>query len=192
MNVTIGPECDIAPSAIIGRIAPRGWTARDPGHPARVRIGGRVLVGAFVVIYAGCTVGDGCLLGDGSSLYTACTLERDVRLGRLVTLSYDVTLGAGTVVMDGSHLTGGFVCGAGCFIGPSVTTANDRTPTRPYDAGRLAPPRLGREVIVGAGAVIHPGVTIGDGAVIGAGAIVARDVPPDATIAPLPGRRIPV
>ncbi len=36
---------------------------------------------------------------------------------------------------------------------------------------------LGRDVWLGAAAMIMPGVTIGDGAIIGAGAIVTRDVP---------------
>lgn len=40
------------------------------------------------------------------------------------------------------------------------------------------PVTLGRNVFVGARAIILKGVTIGDGAVIGAGAVVTRDVPP--------------
>lgn len=36
---------------------------------------------------------------------------------------------------------------------------------------------IGRNVWIGAGAVILPGVTIGDNSVIGAGAVVTRDIP---------------
>jgi len=39
------------------------------------------------------------------------------------------------------------------------------------------PIRIGREVFIGARAIILKGVTIGDRAVIGAGAVVTRDVP---------------
>lgn len=189
--VTIGAQCEIAASAILGRIAPRGWTARDPGPAQRVTIGSGCLIGALAVIYAGCTVGDGCLIGDGASLYTGVTLGRGVRLGRLVTISYAAQLGDGTVVMDGSHITGGMRIGRRCFVGPNVTTANDATPRLSYDADRLAPPVMGDDVLIGAGAVLAPGITVGHGATIGAGAVVLRDVPPGATVMAAPGRIIP-
>ena len=41
------------------------------------------------------------------------------------------------------------------------------------------PVKIGREVFVGARAIILKGVTIGDRAVIGAGAVVTKDVPAD-------------
>ena len=36
---------------------------------------------------------------------------------------------------------------------------------------------IGRNVWIGAGAIIVPGVTIGDNSVIGAGSVVTKDVP---------------
>ena len=41
----------------------------------------------------------------------------------------------------------------------------------------LRPVRIGRNVWIGAGAIILPGVTIGDHSIIGAGAVVTKDVP---------------
>lgn len=38
---------------------------------------------------------------------------------------------------------------------------------------------IGKNVWIGAGAVILPGVTIGDNTVIGAGSIVTKDIPSD-------------
>lgn len=46
---------------------------------------------------------------------------------------------------------------------------------------------VGRDVWIGANAVILAGVTIGDRAIIGAGAVVRRDVPPNAIVAGNPG-----
>jgi acetyltransferase-like isoleucine patch superfamily enzyme len=49
---------------------------------------------------------------------------------------------------------------------------------------------IGRNVWVGARAVILPGVHIGDNAVVGAGAVVTRDVPPYTVVAGVPARVI--
>jgi len=54
----------------------------------------------------------------------------------------------------------------------------------------LRPTKIGRDVWIGANAVILGGVTIGDGAVIAAGAVVNRDVEVGAVVAGVPARRI--
>jgi maltose O-acetyltransferase len=50
------------------------------------------------------------------------------------------------------------------------------------------PIRIGRNVWIGAGALIMPGVTIGDDAIVGAGSVVTRDVPAGATVVGNPAR----
>lgn len=52
------------------------------------------------------------------------------------------------------------------------------------------PVYIGREVWVGAGAIVVPGVTIGDHAIIGAGAVVTRDVEPYTLVGGVPARVI--
>ncbi|MFM8459941.1 MAG: acyltransferase [Chthoniobacterales bacterium] len=54
----------------------------------------------------------------------------------------------------------------------------------------LLPTKIGRDVWIGANAVILGGVTIGDGAVIGAGAVVTKDVEAGAVVAGVPARVI--
>jgi serine acetyltransferase len=53
---------------------------------------------------------------------------------------------------------------------------------------KLLPTKIGRDVWIGANAVILGGVTIGDGAVIAAGAVVTNDVGPGAIVAGVPAR----
>jgi acetyltransferase-like isoleucine patch superfamily enzyme len=55
-------------------------------------------------------------------------------------------------------------------------------------ADDLLPTKIGRDVWIGANAVILGGVTIGDGAVVAAGAVVTKDVEPGAVVAGVPAR----
>lgn len=57
--------------------------------------------------------------------------------------------------------------------------------------GSNAVPRLGGNVVVGAGAKLLGGIVIGDHALIGANAVVLRDVPAGATAIGIPARIIP-
>jgi serine acetyltransferase len=57
-------------------------------------------------------------------------------------------------------------------------------------ADELLPTKIGRDVWIGANAVILGGVTIGDGAVIAAGAVVTKDVEPGAVVAGVPASLI--
>lgn len=52
----------------------------------------------------------------------------------------------------------------------------------------LGPTKIGRDVWIGANAVILGGVTIGDGAVVAAGAVVNRNVEAGAVVAGVPAR----
>ncbi|MCQ2399533.1 MAG: hypothetical protein MJ072_03390, partial [Clostridia bacterium] len=45
------------------------------------------------------------------------------------------------------------------------------------DSGAASIVHIGKNVWIGAGALIMPGVNIGDNAVIGAGSVVTKDVP---------------
>jgi maltose O-acetyltransferase len=65
----------------------------------------------------------------------------------------------------------------------------------PRDAARRAaglefgrPVRIGRNVWIGAGAIILPGVSVGDDALLGAGSVVTHDVPAGATAYGNPAR----
>ena len=80
-------------------------------------------------------------------------------------------------------------------IGPGVQIiAADHPREAEYrDAGleNGKPVTIGRNVWIGALAVILPGVTMGDDAIVGAGAIVTRDVAPGTTVVGNPARPLP-
>ena len=67
--------------------------------------------------------------------------------------------------------------GAGCTIFHGVTVgSNEKEPIEE------SAPIIGKNVYVGAGAILIGSIHVGDGARIGAGAVVTRDVPPGATV----------
>jgi maltose O-acetyltransferase len=124
------------------------------------------------------------------------------------------TVGAGAVIRPPFHCDYGFnIClGAGAFlnfncvildvvevtigdrtqIGPGVQILAADHPREPalrasgLEFGR--PVNIGRNVWIGAGAIILTGVSIGDDALIGAGSVVTRDVPAGATAFGNPAR----
>ena len=79
-------------------------------------------------------------------------------------------------------------------IGPAVqilTADHPREPAQRRTGLELGRPVIiGRNVWIGAAALILPGVTIGDDAIVGAGAVVTRAVAAGATVVGNPARRI--
>jgi maltose O-acetyltransferase len=96
---------------------------------------------------------------------------------------FNIRLGAGAflnfncVILDVVEVS----IGDRAQIGPGVQILAADHPRDP--AGRASglefgrPVRIGRNVWIGAGAIILPGIEIGDDALIGAGSVVTHDVP---------------
>ncbi len=105
----------------------------------------------------------------------------NTRVGR------NVFVNQGCTLMD----IGGIDIGDDVLIGPNVsliTAGHPLAPSRRRAGITAAPIDVGRNVWIGAAAVILQGVTIGEGAVVGAGSVVSRDVPPATLVAGAPAR----
>src|ERR1700760_3209690 len=116
-------------------------------------------------------------VGDGAVIRPPfhCDYGFNIRLGAGVFLNFNC------VILDVVAVT----IGDRTQIGPGVQIL---AADHPRDAaGRASglefgrPVHIGRNVWIGAGAIILPGVSIGDDALIGAGSVVTRDVPVGAT-----------
>ncbi len=94
-----------------------------------------------------------------------------------ISLGDGVLLNFNCVILDCAPVS----IGALTQIGPAVQLAAATHPTdseeRRAGLEYALPIAVGRNVWIGAAAVIGPGVTIGDDSVIGAGSVVVRDVP---------------
>lgn len=114
-----------------------------------------------------------------------------VDYGSNIKLGQGVFLNFGCVLLDVVSIE----IGDETQIGPGVQilTADHPRDPRERETGVEwgIPVKIGRNVWIGAGALILPGVTVGDDAIIGAGAVVTRDVPKGATVAGNPARIVP-
>ena len=106
---------------------------------------------------------------------------RNLTLGRNVAISAFVHIVANGRVSIGDNT----------IIASSVqiTSSTHDQAVRPFRSFRRdAPVSIGRNVWIGAGAIILPGVTVGDDSVIGAGSVVTRDVAPATVVVGTPAR----
>ena len=108
--------------------------------------------------------------------------------GRNITVGKNVFINSCCCFQD----QGGITIGDGCLIGHRVVIATLNHILEPARrAGMIPQPVvLGRNVWVGAGAVLLPGVTVGDNAVIAAGAVVSKDVPANTIVGGVPAKVI--
>jgi acetyltransferase-like isoleucine patch superfamily enzyme len=83
------------------------------------------------------------------------------------------------------------------FIGPNVTTMNDKImghplTFRPKLKGKieLVGPTIKRGARIGSAACILPNLVVGEEAIVGAGAVVTKDVPPYTVVVKTPAVEI--
>lgn len=100
----------------------------------------------------------------------------DIHPGAGIGSSVFIDHGAGVVIGETSIIEDGCLLYQGAVLGGTSREKTKRHPT------------LGKNVEVGAGAIILGPVHIGEGARIGAGSVVIRDVPAGATVVGVPGR----
>ena len=137
---------------------------------ARISLGDDVRIDDFCVLSAGEEgIGIGCYV----HVACQCTLIGKAR----IELEDFSGLSARVAVYSSSD----------DYSGESLTN-----PTVPAEFRRVtdAAVRIGRHVIVGAGAVILPGVVIGEGAAVGALTLVAKSLEPFAVYSGVPARRV--
>ena len=126
-----------------------------------------------------------------------CRIGDDTKVGTFVEIQKGAVIGARCKVSSHSFICEGVTLEDEVFIGHGVMFTNDKVPRATADGAlqteadwTVVPTLVCKGASIGSGAAILCGITIGEGAVIGAGAVVTRDVPPGATVAGVPARRL--
>ncbi|HEX3344854.1 MAG TPA: acyltransferase, partial [Polyangiaceae bacterium] len=130
-------------------------------------------------VYPSSVVSDGARVGD------------DVVVGAFCFIARGAVVGAGTRIQSHTSVWAGVELGQDVFVGPGAVFTNVRHPRAAYPRA----PRWERTVVedgatVGAGAVLVAPVRVGRHAMVGAGAVVTRDVPAYAVVVGNPARRV--
>ena len=104
--------------------------------------------------------------------------------GKNITLGKNVFINSDCKFQD----QGGIFIDDGALIGHGVVLATLNHDLAPEKRQQLhpAPIHIGKNVWIGANAVICPGVTIGDNAVVAGGAVVIDDVPENTVVGGVP------
>ena len=108
--------------------------------------------------------------------------------GKNITVGKNVFINSGCKFQD----QGGITIGDDTLIGHNVVLATLNHGIAPEERHDLFPAsiHIGKNVWIGANAVVLPGVAIGDHAVIAAGAVVTKDVPANAVVGGIPAKVI--
>ena len=118
-------------------------------------------------------------------------LGTDVVVGAFCFVAQGAVVGSGTRIQSHTSVWDGVTLGDDVFVGPGAVFTNVRHPRAAFARA----PRWDRTLVedgatVGAGAILVAPVRIGRCAMVGAGAVVVRDVPSHAIVAGNPARLV--
>ena len=138
----------------------------DPNISPYVVLDNNVVIDRTAKVFHFCVIRENVRIGEGSVIGHNVVVERDTKIGK------------NTTIQSQCHITANAVIGDNVFIGPGVTTMNEKVIA---NNGR-AVPKIEQLVIedgarVGAGATIAPGVTIGANAFVKANSFVTKNIP---------------
>jgi acetyltransferase-like isoleucine patch superfamily enzyme len=127
-----------------------------------------------------------------------CDVGADTQIGPFVEIQRGVVIGPSCKISSHTFVCTGVRIGARVFVGHGVMFVNDMRPKAADDTGRL----LGGDdwemvethvedgASIGSGSTILGGIRIGRNALVGAGAVVTKDVPDHAIAVGNPARKI--
>jgi acetyltransferase-like isoleucine patch superfamily enzyme len=139
--------------------------------------------------------GENVVVHQFTNLY-GCQIGDNTRIGTFVEVQRGAIIGVNCKIQSHAFICDGVEIGDKVFVGHGVLFINDKYPKATNAEGELETETdwsLQRTVVeegasLGSGAVILGGVRIGKQAVVGAGAVVTRDVEEEQTVSGNPAR----
>ena len=180
-DVAIGCGCVLGCQPIVNSKVLHAVSKQSP-----LMIGSRSRIGNGAVVYAGSRLGEDVMVGDLASIREPTTIGSSTVVGRSATVECRTAVGSGVVIQTGAYITADMIIEDQAFIGPEVSTSNDKymepTPVP------LRGPHIKQGARIGNNATLLPGIVIGRQAVIGAGSVVTRDIPDAVTAIGVPAQ----
>ncbi len=148
-------------------------------------IGADSLIRSHTVIYDGCTIGPRFQTGHHVTIREGTLIGEDTKVGSYGDLQGRLEIGSHVRIHSSVFVPERSSIADFVWLFPGVALLNDPHP--PSDECTLGP-TIEEAAVVSARAVIMPGVRVGREALIGAGAVVTHDVPEEMVVVGSPAR----
>ncbi|KPC78077.1 MULTISPECIES: acyltransferase [Streptomyces] len=165
-------------------------------HPGRLRFG-RIGAGTRLAFPQGTVfgepwieLGDHCIIGEQVTLTAGLMPDLDLGSEPILTLGNGVVLGRGSHVIADTSVSIGSDTYCGPYVYITSTNHSYDDPDEPVGKQwpRMEPVVIGPGCWIGTGSVILPGARLGRNVVVAAGAVVRGEVPDHAVVAGAPAR----
>jgi acetyltransferase-like isoleucine patch superfamily enzyme len=153
---------------------------RRSGLRFSLGVGARLRSGT--VLYAGSRIGTHLQTGHHVVIREECEIGDDVSVWSNTVIDYGCRIGDGVKIHANCYIAQYTEIGAGAFLAPGVTCANDLYPGQADSASVMSGPVIGAGAQLGVNVTVLPFVRIGEGCLVGAGSVVTRDVPPGTVV----------
>lgn len=188
-KVQIGNNVTIEHNSIIGYNHLTHLRREYVDKPLVTKIGDNVLIRPNSTIYAGCKLENNVTVNSNTVIREFTVIGERSFLGNGVVVEGYTQIGKHVAIHAQCHITAKAIIGDYVFFGPLVTTANERKISWQRNVEQfIQGPVIERGVRIGAGAIVLPGVRVGREALIGAGAVVTNDVPPFKVVMGIPAK----
>ena len=151
-------------------------------------IGDDAHIRSHTVIYAGNVIGRRLQTGHGVLIRESNQIGDDVSVGSHSIVEHHVRIGDHVRIHSNVFIPEFSVLEAGSWVGPNVVFTNAVYPQGAGVKDSLHGPILREGAKIGANATLLPGVVIGRDALVGAGAVVVADVPDGKVVVGNPAR----
>lgn len=177
-NFLIGTQVTIGKNVRIGQFVTIGIEKGE----LKTTLGSHSQIRSHTVLYGGNTIGDHFETGHGVLIREANTIGNKVSVGSHTVIEHHVRIGNNIRIHSNSFIPEYSILEDNCWIGPHVVLTNAKYPRSPSAKAELKGPHIKRGAKIGANATILPLVVIGREALVGAGAVVTKDVPDRAVV----------
>ena len=174
-DTVIHPQSYLEGTTVVGA----GCTIGPQAHVVDTVLGDRVRVVASTV--TGSEVGEGTAIGPYSRLRPGCRIGRFVEIGNFAEIK-NATVGDHTKIHHKSYI-GDATLGERVNIGAGTVTCN-------YDGRQKHHTVIEDEAFIGSDTMLIAPIRVGRAAVTGAGSVVNKDVPPGGVAVGVPARVI--